>query len=101
VLYSISTRRAIHSGAFEVRALEPSGFRLIESTVNPYVVNVAADPILHTFYYESLATQVQIRAIDVATGELIPNFTPFYVPAILEQPFIDINSFLFLYFVVW
>ena len=86
-LYRYTVVRGRNSGEYTVKAFEPSGFSLADGAANTHTFNVGEIPLTHYFEYESLATQVEIRAVDAVTGNLIPGFTPFYMPAILGQPF--------------
>ena len=84
-LYRYNVVRARGSGAYTVTAFEPTGYALIGD--NTYTFNVGTEPETYVFTYDSLATRVQIRAVDAQSGDLLPNFTPFYAPAVMGQPF--------------
>ncbi|MCL2351487.1 MAG: Ig-like domain-containing protein [Firmicutes bacterium] len=84
VLYSYITNREKNSGAFDVTAPPVYGYVLDPSTPSPATLNVGSTALSLTFYYDSLATQVTILAVDNATHAVLQTIM---ADALIGQPF--------------
>ncbi|CAH8711759.1 DUF5057 domain-containing protein [Paenibacillus thiaminolyticus] len=71
-LYKYGITRPKNSGAFEVDAFEVKGYSLINSSPVSVVVGDKDETV--TFDYDTLATVVAIRMVDVSGNEVAPSF---------------------------